>query len=78
MVIVRLGLQNRMVTKGYRKGVYEWVTYGTSMDSNGGGDPRRWRFSAKPLMVRGERVLITPAHLVLTADPADARQSLVR
>lgn len=25
-VIVRLGLQNRMVTKGYRKGVYEWVT----------------------------------------------------
>ncbi len=25
-VIVRLGTQNRMVTKGYRKGVYEWVT----------------------------------------------------
>jgi hypothetical protein len=32
-VIVRLGLKNRMVTKGYRKGVYEWVTCGTSMDS---------------------------------------------
>jgi len=25
MVILRLASQNRMVTKGYRKGVYEWV-----------------------------------------------------
>ena len=25
MVILRLGCPNRMVTKGYRKGVYEWV-----------------------------------------------------
>jgi len=25
-VIVRLGTQNRMVTKGYRKGVYDRVT----------------------------------------------------
>ncbi len=25
MVILRLDGQNRMVTKGYRKGVYEWV-----------------------------------------------------
>lgn len=24
MVIVRLDIPNRMVTKGYRKGVYEW------------------------------------------------------
>src|SRR5579863_779863 len=28
-VIVRLGSQNRMVTKGYRKGVYDRVTMGT-------------------------------------------------
>jgi len=26
--IVRLDLLNRMVTKGYQKGVYEWVTKG--------------------------------------------------
>ena len=26
MVILRLASQNRMVTKGYRKGVYEWVS----------------------------------------------------
>jgi hypothetical protein len=25
MVILRLHSQNRMVTKGYRKGVYDWV-----------------------------------------------------
>jgi|SRR5450631_41306 hypothetical protein len=25
MLILRLNSQNRMVTKGYRKGVYEWV-----------------------------------------------------
>ena len=25
MVILRLDSRNRMVTKGYRKGVYEWV-----------------------------------------------------
>ncbi len=29
-MIVRLASQNRMVTKGYRKGVYEWVTGGIS------------------------------------------------
>jgi hypothetical protein len=29
-VIVRLGTQNRMVTKGYRKGVYDRVTTGTA------------------------------------------------
>ncbi len=28
-VIVRLGTRNRMVTKGYRKGVYDRVTSGT-------------------------------------------------
>jgi hypothetical protein len=28
MVIVRLVTQNRMVTKGYQKGVYDWVTTG--------------------------------------------------
>ncbi len=28
--IVRLEVMNRMVTKGYRKGVYEWVTKGIS------------------------------------------------
>jgi len=28
--IVRLGVMNRMVTKGYRKGVYERVTKGTA------------------------------------------------
>jgi hypothetical protein len=28
--IVRLDMANRMVTKGYRKGVYKWVTKGTS------------------------------------------------
>lgn len=32
--IVRPDLMNRMVTKGYQKGVYEWVTKGT-----GGGVP---------------------------------------
>ena len=26
--IVRLGVMNAMVTKGYQKGVYEWVTNG--------------------------------------------------
>jgi len=26
--IVRLEVMNRMVTKGYQKGVYEWVTKG--------------------------------------------------
>ena len=30
-MIVRLGGQNRMVTKGYQKGVYEWVTSGTKV-----------------------------------------------
>src|SRR6202022_898233 len=29
--IVRRGTENRMVTKGYRKGVYERVTQGTSL-----------------------------------------------
>lgn len=28
MVIVRLGTQNRMVTKDYQTGVYEWVKEG--------------------------------------------------
>lgn len=28
MVIVRLGTQNRMVTKDYHTGVYEWVKEG--------------------------------------------------
>jgi hypothetical protein len=36
-VIVRLGTQNRMVTKGYRKGVYDRVT----LDSVGAGVPSR-------------------------------------
>jgi len=27
--IVRLDIANRMVTKGYQKGVYKWVTKGT-------------------------------------------------
>jgi hypothetical protein len=27
--IVRLDMANRMVTKGYQKGVYKWVTKGT-------------------------------------------------
>jgi len=30
-VIVRLGRQNRMVTKGYQKGVYDRVTKGTGV-----------------------------------------------
>ena len=28
---------NRMVTKGYQKGVYEWVTLGIRRGSTGGG-----------------------------------------
>ena len=32
--IVRPGVTNRMVTKGYRKGVYEWVTKGTTAGAN--------------------------------------------
>ena len=31
--IVRPGVSNGMVTKGYRKGVYEWVTTITSQQS---------------------------------------------
>jgi hypothetical protein len=45
-VIVRLGTQNRMVTKGYRKGVYDRVTSGTHVrqpDRNGDcGDVARY------------------------------------
>jgi hypothetical protein len=32
MVIVRLVTQNRMVTKGYQKGVYDWVITLTSRE----------------------------------------------
>jgi hypothetical protein len=33
--IVRLSVTDRMVTKGYRKGVYEWVTKGIGdVDTN--------------------------------------------
>lgn len=32
-VIVRLGRQNRMVTKGYQKGVYEWGYQGNQSQS---------------------------------------------
>ena len=32
-VIVRRVTQNRMVTKGYRKGVYDRVTSGTTLDN---------------------------------------------
>jgi hypothetical protein len=39
-VIVRLGTQNRMVTKGYQKGVYDRVTGGTTA-SVGAGVPAR-------------------------------------
>jgi hypothetical protein len=40
-VIVRLGTQNRMVTKGYRKGVYDRVTAGTRVRQSGrNGDCR--------------------------------------
>src|SRR5580704_8657905 len=40
-VIVRLGTQNRMVTKGYRKGVYDRVTAGThARPSDRNGDCR--------------------------------------
>ena len=34
--IVRLDLMNRMVTKGYQKGVYEWVTKGIKGGSTAG------------------------------------------
>jgi hypothetical protein len=39
-VIVRLGTQNRMVTKGYRKGVYDRVTTGTAANWK---PPESWR-----------------------------------
>src|SRR5262249_782529 len=46
--IVRLTRANRMVTKGYQKGVYEWVTKGISrlrLDPSGEKSAFHWRLS---------------------------------
>ena len=41
--IVRLDGPNRMVTKGYRKGVYKWVTKGIWDRPDGGARARDYR-----------------------------------
>src|ERR1700675_3101935 len=43
-VIVRRVTKNRMVTKGYRKGVYDRVTSGTTLDNGS-----KWRTGVPPV-----------------------------
>jgi hypothetical protein len=57
-VIVRLGTQNRMVTKGYRKGVYDRVTLarvGATVLAHAHLDPDAWsgRFEPSSARARG-------------------------
>ena len=58
MVILRLHSQNRMVTKGYRKGVYDWVGQnyvGTDALAVRSSRARQW------LRWRGAVARVTPA-----------------